>query len=48
MHPVTILSVDSLASNLNLNLSDELLTGVIQPTGIDITSGTLHRLVNLG
>jgi len=29
VHPVTILAVNALATNLNLNLSDELLTGVI-------------------
>ena len=49
VHPVTILAVNSLASNLNLNLGNELLTGVVQPTGIDITTGgVLHGLVNLG
>jgi hypothetical protein len=49
VHPVTILAVNSLASNLNLDLGDELLTGVIQPTGIDTSiGGTLHGLVNLG
>jgi hypothetical protein len=48
VHPVTILAVNSLASNLNLNEGNELLTGVVQPTGIDgaSASGT-HRLVNL-
>ena len=29
VHPVTILAVDSLATNLNLNLRDELFTGEI-------------------
>ena len=48
VHPVTILAVNSLASNLNLNLSNELLTGVVQPTGIDIAITGLHGLVNLG
>jgi len=47
VHPVTILAVNSLTTNLNLNLSNELLTGVIQPTGIDITASALHGLVNL-
>jgi hypothetical protein len=49
VHPVTILAVNSLAADLNLNLRDELLAGEIQPTGIDtgITS-CLHALVNLG
>jgi hypothetical protein len=48
VHPVTILAVNSLASNLNLNLGDELLTWVVQPTGINITFGSLHGLVDLG
>jgi hypothetical protein len=29
VHPVTILAVNSLASNLNLNEGNELLTGVV-------------------
>jgi len=52
VHPVTILTVDSLATNLNLNLRDELLTGEIQPTGINTilggTRGINHLLVDLG
>jgi len=49
VHPVTILAVDSLTSNLDLNLSDQLLTGVIQPTSIDTgITRSLHLLVNLG
>ena len=48
VHPVTILTVNSLATNLNLNLGDQLLTGVVQPTGIDIAGSALHGLVNLG
>jgi hypothetical protein len=48
VHPITVLAIDSLASNLDLNLSDELLTGVVQPTGIDIAARrVLHGLVNL-
>jgi hypothetical protein len=54
VHPVTILALDSLTSDLNLNLSNKLLTGEIQPTGIDagvvsrrVVSKT-HKLVNLG
>ena len=39
VHPVTILTVNSLATNLNLNLSNELLTGEVQPTGIDTRAG---------
>jgi hypothetical protein len=48
VHPITILAIDSLASNLNLNLGDELLANEVQPTGIDITSASLHGLVDLG
>jgi len=29
VHPVTILAIDALATNLNLNLGDELLTDVV-------------------
>ena len=36
VHPVTILTVDALATNLDLHLGDELLTGEIQPTGIHL------------
>jgi hypothetical protein len=54
VHPVTILTVNSLTTNLDLNLGNELLTGVIQPTGIDtsvLAGGVVsktHKLVNLG
>jgi hypothetical protein len=54
VHPVTILTVNSLTTNLDLNLGNKLLTGVIQPTGIDtgvLASGVVsktHKLVNLG
>jgi hypothetical protein len=53
VHPVTILAVNSLATNLNLNLSNELLTGEIQPTSINTGSNAsgersdAHELVNL-
>jgi hypothetical protein len=45
VHPVTILAVNSLTTDLDLDLSDELLTGVVQPTGIDRAG---IALVNLG
>ena len=45
VHPVTILAVNSLTTDLDLDLSDELLTGVVQPTGIDRAGSAL---VNLG
>ena len=54
VHPVTILAIDALASNLNLNLGNELLSGEVQPTGINagVLSGAVvaeaHKLVNLG
>jgi len=54
VHPITILAVNTLATNLNLNLSDELLSGEIQPTGINtsvVASGVstnTHQLVDLG
>jgi hypothetical protein len=51
VHPVTILTVNSLTSNLNLNLRDELLTNIVKPSGVNTGrcsgSGSSHRLVNL-
>jgi hypothetical protein len=53
VHPVTILAINSLTTNLNLNLSNKLLTGVVQPTGINTGSntsdegGNAHELVDL-
>jgi hypothetical protein len=54
VHPVTILTVNSLTTNLNLNLSNDLLTGEVQPTSINTRSGvngkgsSAHKLVDLG
>ena len=48
VHPVSVLTVDALATDLNLNLRDELLTGEVEPTGIDVSGGVLQRLANLG
>jgi hypothetical protein len=54
VHPITILAVNTLATNLNLNLSDELLSREIQPTGINTSvvasgvSANTHQLVDLG
>jgi hypothetical protein len=50
VHPVAELTVDALATDLNLNLRDELLTGEVKPTGINARggSGVLQRLANLG
>ena len=48
VHPVTVLTVDALATNLNLNLGDKLLTGEIQPAGIHLLDSLgSHGLVNL-
>jgi hypothetical protein len=55
VHPVTVLAVDALSTNLYLNLSNDLLTREVQPTGIDSSgssrageSTSTHKLVNLG
>jgi len=54
VHPVTILAVNTLSSNLNLNLGNKLLSREIQPTGIDTGVGgssrvstDSHKLVDL-
>ena len=48
VHPVTVLAVNALATDLNLNLRDELLTGEIEPTCVDVAASVLQRLANLG
>jgi hypothetical protein len=49
VHPITILAVNALTTDLNLNLRNQLLTGEIEPTGINtILVTALHRLVDLG
>ena len=49
VHPVTVLAIDALTTNLDLNLGDELLTDVVQPTGEDtVRAGGSHGLVDLG
>merc|ERR1711968_206493 len=45
VHPVTILTVDSLTSDFDFNLGYKLFTNVIQPTGIDSVS-RVHGLVD--
>ncbi len=35
VHPVTVLAVNALTTDLNLNLRNQLLTGEIEPTGIN-------------
>jgi hypothetical protein len=46
VEPVTVLAINALTSNLNLNLSNELLTDVIEPTSIDSVR-CVHALVDL-
>ena len=48
VHPVTVLAVDALATDLNLNLRDELFTGEVKPTGINAAGRVLEGLANLG
>ena len=49
VHPVTVLAVNALTTDLDLNLRNELLTGEVEPTGINtVLVGTLHLLVDLG
>jgi hypothetical protein len=48
VEPVTVLAINALTSNLDLDLGNQLLSNKIEPSGIDsvIASG-LHALVNL-
>ena len=49
VHPVSVLAIDALTSDLNLNLGDELLTDKVHPAGINGSGSTgSHRLVDLG
>jgi hypothetical protein len=49
VHPVTILAVNALTTDLNLNLRNKLLTGEIEPTSINTVLGSaFHGLVDLG
>jgi hypothetical protein len=49
VHPVTILAINALTTDLDLNLGNQLLTGEIKPTGINaILGSSLHGLVDLG
>jgi hypothetical protein len=48
VHPVTVLAVDALATDLNLDLSNELLTWEVEPAGEDtLRVGVGHLLVDL-
>jgi hypothetical protein len=47
VHPVTILAINALTTDLNLNLRNELLTREIEPTGINtILISAFHGLVD--
>jgi hypothetical protein len=49
VHPVTILAINALTTDLDLNLRNQLLTREIKPTSINtILVGALHGLVDLG
>ena len=49
VHPVTVLAVNALTTDLNLNLRDELLTWEVKPTGKNVAGvGVLQSLANLG
>ena len=49
VHPVAVLAIDTLATDLNLHLGDELLTGEVEPTGVNTTvGGVLQGLSDLG
>ena len=53
VHPVTILTIDSLTTNFDFNLSNQLLTREVQPTSINtgvLSAGVVsetHKLVDL-
>jgi hypothetical protein len=47
VHPVTILAINALTTNLDLNLRNQLLTGEIKPTGINtVLTIAFHGLVD--
>ena len=54
VHPVAILAVDALTADFDLHLGDELLTGEVQPAGIDAIShasgngSDAHELIDFG
>ena len=48
VHPITVLAINALATDLDLNLRNNLLTGEVKPTGINtVLRSALHLLVNL-
>jgi hypothetical protein len=48
VHPVTVLAVNALATDFNLNLRNQLLTGEVEPTGVHVTGGALEALSDFG
>jgi hypothetical protein len=49
VHPVTVLAINALATDLNLNLGNQLLTWEVEPTGINTAViGLLQGLTDLG
>ena len=54
VHPVTILTINSLTTNFDFNLSDQLFAREVQPTSIDTRTNSsgegsdTHKLVNFG
>jgi len=46
VHPVTVLLLNSLTTNLNLNVLNKLVTREVKPPGVNITS-SVERLSNL-
>lgn len=48
VHPVAVVAINALATNLDLHLRDELLTGVIKPPGKHIAGSVAKILTDLG
>jgi hypothetical protein len=47
VHPVTVLLVNSLTTDLELNIINKLMAWEIKPAGVDSTTGWRHVLINL-
>jgi hypothetical protein len=48
VHPVTVLTVDALASDFDFDLRDELFSWVVKPAGRELIVRGAHRLVDVG
>jgi len=46
VHPVTVLAVNALTTDFNLNLRNQLLTGEVEPAGIHAGSAALETLTD--